>query len=229
MAGHENSQVRPQSPQDRLKIAAGSPLAIQGIFLEILRERFKEGNGLDWAYRDEVTRTELLIETGFNEETESRSQTPALYVTRLQSRPMRVAVGDRAGVRLRDHLEGFTALMNVDMMIECVSNDEGESAILGDIVQFALLTAQDVIQREFGLHHFEHPVLGQTQPYERDTTKWMSPVNFEIQFWVRWAQVPIAPLIQQITQRMSDQGSTMFQDVVLNSMRRSVVTDEPYE
>lgn len=221
MAGHETSAVRPKAAQDRLRIAAGSPLAIQGIFLEILRERFKEGNGLEWAYRDDITTTEILIETSYNEETESRSQTPAVYVTRLQSRPQKVAIGDRAGVRLRDHLEGFKALMEVALSIECVSNDEGESAIIGDIVQFTLLAAQDVIQREFGLHDFQHPVLGQTIPYERDQNKWSSPVDFTIQFWVHWLQVPIAPLLQQITQKIEVQGLDLFRTSVLNSMRRA--------
>lgn len=227
MAGHENSQVRPKSDQDRLKIAAGSPLAIQGIFLEVLRERFKEGNGLEWAYRDDLTRTEILIETSYNEEIESRSQTPAVYVTRLQSTPQKVMIGDRAGVRLPDHLEGFKALMQVAMLIECVSNDEGESAILGDIVQFTLLSAQDVIQREFGLHDFQHPVLGQTTPYERDTTKWMSPVEFNIEFWIRWAQVPIAPLLQQVEQRLQARGQDLFRQSVLNSMRRAQPDEDP--
>jgi hypothetical protein len=226
MAGHENSQVRPQTPQDRNRIAAGSPLAIQGIFLEIFRERFKEGNGLEWTWRDDITLTEILIETSYNEETESRSQTPALYITRLQSSPSQVSIGDRAGVALPQHCEGFSALMTVHMALECVSNDEGESAIIGDTVQFTLLTAQDVIQREFGLHDFEHPVLGQTTPYDRDTKKWVTPVTFTIQFWVRWSQVPIAPLLQQLSQRIAIRGVDIFRDSVLNSMRRAGQEDD---
>lgn len=221
MAGHEHSQVRPKTSQNRSRISAGSPLAIQGLFLEILRERFKEGNGLNLVWRDDITRTEVLIETSYNEETESRSQAPAIYVTRLESRPTREILGDRAGVELKEHLEGFAALMTVTMYLECVSNDEGESAILGDTVQFTLLTAQDVIQKEFGFHHFEHPVLGQTVPYDRDTKKWSTPVSFSVQFWIRWSQVPIVPLLQQIRERITDQGSDIFQETVLTSMRRA--------
>jgi hypothetical protein len=57
MAGHEHSAVRPKTTQNPLRVAAGSPLAIQGIFLEILRERFKAGNGLDWIYNEDITNT----------------------------------------------------------------------------------------------------------------------------------------------------------------------------
>jgi hypothetical protein len=221
MAGHETAAVRPKTPQDRLRIAAGSPLAIQGIFLEVLRERFAKNAGLQWTWDEDPTHTGILIETGYNEETESRSEIPALYVTRLETRPEKIAIGDRKGVHLPDHHEAFTALMNVTLVVECVSNNEGESSILGDLVQFTLLASQDVIQREFGLHNFEHPILGQTTPYSRDKTKWASPVSFSIQFHVHWAQVPIAPLIQQFNQRISAGSTDLFRQSVLNSMRRA--------
>lgn len=221
MAGHETKQVRPRTEQDRLRIAAGSPLAIQGIFLEILRERFKVGAGLNWEWQADPTLTSIFIETSYNAETESRNQAPAIYVTRLQSVPAKMAVGDRAGVHLPDHHELFKALMRIDMQLECISNDEGESAIIGDIVQFMILASQDVIEREFGFHSFTHPILGQTLPQERDQTKWSTAVDFSLEFWIHWAQVPIAPLLQQLSQRLSTQGTDLFKQTVVNSMRRA--------
>ena len=217
--------VRPKGVvQNPLKIAAGSPLAIQGVFLEIIRERFRPDDGIGIVWRSDITTTDVVIETSYNEETESRSQTPAVYVTRLQTVPAKLAVGDRAGVRLRDHLEGFGALATVAMMVECVSNDEGESAILGDIVQYMLLASQDVIQREFGFYDMTHPTLSQTSVYSRDVNKWSTNVEFSVQFWIRWSQVPIAPLLQQITQRVTANGQDaagFFTDVTLNSIRRA--------
>lgn len=219
--------VRPKGVvQNPLKIAAGSPLAIQGIFLQIVRERFREDAGIGIVWRQDISTTDVVVETSYNEETESRSQTPAVYVTRLQTVPAKVAVGDRAGVRLRDHLEGFGALTTVAMQLECVSNDEGESAILGDIVQYMLLASQDVIQREFGFYDMSHPSLGQTTVYSRDVNKWVTPVEFTVQFWIRWSQVPIAPLLQQINQRVLDNGKDAtgyFTELTLNSIRRADV------
>jgi hypothetical protein len=229
MAGHEQSQVRPKTPQDKTKIAAGSPLAIQGIFLEILRERFNENCGLQWIWRPDITLTDVVIETGYNEETESRNTVPGLYVNRLNSVPQKMVVGDRAGVRLSDHLEGFAAIEEVAMVIDCVSADEGASAILGDLVQFTLLASQDVIQRDFGLYDFTHPTLSQTLPFEKDKTKWNTQVAFSVQFWIRWVQVPIAPLLQQISQRITLKGTTPtdhFIETVINSMRRGEVFDD---
>lgn len=222
MAGNDNSLVRPKTPQDQSRIAAGSPLAVQGVFLEIIRERFTEEAGLDWIWRPEITETALLIEAGFNEETEARSETPAIYINRLQSTPIKMTIGDRAGVRLRDHLEGFSALMKVVMSIECVSPDAGETAILADIVQFMLLASSDIIQREFGLLDISHPVMGQTLPFEGTQGKFSTALNFDIDFWVRWSQVPIAPLLQQISVRATaTDNPDFFIRTVVNSMRRS--------
>jgi hypothetical protein len=219
--------VRPKGVvQNPLKIAAGSPLAIQGVFLQIIRERFREDAGIGIVWRQDISTTDVVVETSYNEETESRSQTPAVYITRLQTVPAKVVVGDRAGVRLKDHLEGFGALTTVAMQLECVSNDEGESAILGDIVQYMLLASQDVIQREFGFYDMSHPSLGPTTVYSRDVNKWSTNVEFTVQFWIRWSQVPIAPLLQQITQKVTSNGKDaagFFTEVTLNSIRRADV------
>jgi len=220
MAGHETRAVRPETPQDRMLIAAGSSLAIQGIFLEVLRERFSVNSKLNWCWTNDVATT-ILIESGYNEEVESRNAVPAIYVTRLQSTPSKEVLGDRFGVRLPDHKESFKALMRTEMALECVSNDEGESSIIGDIVQFTILASQDILEREFGFYSFQHPVLSQTTPYLRDQTKWSTTVNFAVEFWIHWSQVPIAPLLQQLSSVVALKGTDYFKETVLNSMRRA--------
>lgn len=221
MAGNETRAVRPRTPQDHLKVAAGSALAVQGIFLEILRERFRPDAGLEWHWEEDPTLTKIHIETSLNEELDVRNSAPAIYVTRLQSTPTKMAVGDRAEVNLPDHKELFKALMRVDMQLECVSSDEGESTVLGDIVQFMILASQDVIQKAFGLHSFTHPILGQVTPQSEDQTHWMTPISFSIEFWIHWTQVPIAPLLQQLNEKVQIKGTDVFRQTVLNSMRRA--------
>jgi len=223
--------LRPKEfPQNPLRIAAGSPLAIQGVFLEILRSRFKEKAGLSWVWREDWTTTDILIESAFNVNIETRDQTPAIYVHRLSTVPSKQVLGDRASVSLPDHREAHKALNTVAMMIECTSNDEAESAILADLIQFTILASRDVIIREFGFYDLSHPSLGQTTPYQRDQAKWTTPVEFMAQFWIQWEQVPIAPLLQQISQRITQSGSTAddyFIETTINSMRRGEVREEP--
>lgn len=228
MAGHEKRLVRPRTPQNEKRIAAGSALAIQGVFLEILRERFTSDANLDWVWNPDITLTDIVIETGYNVETEQRNTIPALYINRLSTTPEKIMVGDRVGVQLKDQLEGFGALMGVALTIDCVAADEGASALLSDLVQFTLLAAQDVIQREFGFYDFSHPVLGPTQPFEKDKTKWNTVVNFNVQFWIRWSQVPVAPLLQQVATRITSKGvdtTGFFVESVINSMRRGELFD----
>jgi len=220
MAGHEYSQVRPQATQDRTRVAAGSPLALQGIFIEVLRSKFAKGNGSQWTWDLDPTLSDITIESSFNAETEVNNNAPALYVRRMRSVPVKQMVGDRVGVHLASHTEGFGAIMTTPMAIECVSPDEGESSILGDIVHGTLLTGQDVIQRYFGLHSFEHPMLRPPSPFEQDNTKWVSPVTFTIEFWIRWGSTPIGPLIQQIAQRTTLGTTAYFTDIAINSITR---------
>ena len=219
MAGHETAQVRPHDSQDPLKIAAGSPLAVQGIFIEILRERFGEDSGLGLVWNEDPTLTDILIEASYNENTETRDPIPAVYITRTQTVPGRVVIGDKGGVSLPEHLEAFAALLSVGISMECVSNVNGESAILGDITQWTVLASQKVIQKAFGFYDVSLPQLGPTTPFARDAVKWSTVVDFTVQYWARWAQQPMAPLLQQISQKVAV-NADYFHLVALNSSRR---------
>ncbi len=229
MAGHLGRPVRPKgTPQNTAKIAAGSPLAIQGIFLEIIRERFRSDANVGYVWREDLTLTDIIVETSYNAELEARDTVPAVYVTRQQTVPSQIAVGDRVGVRLTDHKEAFIALTTVVISIECVSNDEGESSILGDLLQHMLLASQDVILREFGFHDMSKPTLGPTVPYQRDQNKYSTTIDFNAQFMARWSQVQVAPLLQQIAQRITQRGvdaSGYFVDMAINSYRRGEIYD----
>lgn len=230
MAGNSDSLVRPKTAQDSQRVAAGSPLAVQGVFLEVLRERFTADAGLDMVWDSDPTQTGILIEAAYNEETDTRNSAPALYVERLQTVPSQVIVGDRVGVRLRDHLEGFYCVMQTDIQVECVSNDRGVSAVVGDIVHWMLLASSDVIQRHFGFRNIAKPILGETVPFERNETKWNTPVTFQVEYEVRWAHLPIGPLLQQIGQRVAlantSSSTEYFHDVTLVSLRRASHTDD---
>jgi len=221
MAGNGDSLVRPAATQDRLRILAGSPLAVQGIFLEVLRERFREDANVDPVWDADPTLTGILIEAAYNEETDARSDTPALYVERLQSVPIQTVVGDRAGVHLPSHKEGFYCIMSVDLQVECVANDRGVSAVIADMVQWMILGSSDVIQRYFGFRDIAKPIMSETVPFERNQTKWNTPVTFQVQYEVRWSQLPIAPLLQQIAQRtVQSSADEYFHEITLTSLSR---------
>lgn len=221
MAGHETSLVAPKEAQDLLKIPAGSPLAIQGVFLEIIRERFSKDANIRWTWDPSIEISDILIEASYGDEDTVRNYSPAVYITRAKTIPAKVVVGDRVGVRLKDHLEGFGTITTTGVNIDCVSNDEGESAVISDIIHYMILASQDVIEREFGFYTISPPIMESTQPFEKDQTKFNTPINFQVQYWIRWAQVPIKPLLNNITTKIQRSGkdtTSHFIDLVVDSL-----------
>lgn len=234
MAGNEYHQVRPQTPQDRNVVAAGSPLAVLGIFLEALRERFREDANVQWVWRLDNATTDLLIELGYNTHTEAPSYTRALFINRLSSSPATIAVGDRAGVHLPDHLEGFVAMMTNEISIDCVAVEAGDSMLLADIVQHFVLASGNILEAMFGFHDVSMPMMGQTAPFTHDQEKFSTPVTFAVQYHVRWTTVKIRPLLQQIVTRVADAASGLdatgayVEAAVTSLSRRPWPLEAPY-
>jgi hypothetical protein len=203
-------------------IVDGSPLAIIGIFVEVLRERFSEENSPrpdTWLWDDDTNLSTITIESALEDNSTIRNKQPALFVDKDQSVYGRSVIGDRAVHQFRNSQEIQWSLATVPVMVECVAARRGESAVLGDIVQWTLHCASDVIQKSFGLHDMTAPTLGRTMPFELDTECWSTPINFQVQYNVVWTYVPIKPLLQHIAARIEASGATAsdyFTEVVLH-------------
>lgn len=190
-----------------LKITDGSPLAIVGIFVSVLRERFAPDNGLDdypW-YNDNNT-TKIFIESAMEEGNVERGASPALFVDKDDSVYGKPIIGDRAGYVIRNAHDYQWTLSTVPVIIECVASRRGESAVLGDLVQWSLHCMSDIIQATFGLHAMSPPTLGRTTPYEGDTEGFTSPVSFTVQYNVRWVIKPVQTLMQELVGKISATG-----------------------
>ena len=220
MAGNEYNATRPKEPQDRARIAAGSPLAVLGIFLESLRERFLPDNGMDIHWTEDVQTTDITIEVGYSVESEIRNATRALYVNRLNTSPANIAVGDRVGVRLPDHLEGFMCHMGSQITIDCVSNDAGDCALLADVVQHWLIANRQIYASLYGFHDVSLAEMGQTQPFKHDQQKWSTTVSVAVVYPVRWSTVKIRPLLQDVGVSLAGVTEAL-EAVAVTSMQRS--------
>jgi len=204
MAGNEYFATRPHAHQDRTKIAAGSPLAILGLLLEGLRERFNEEANIGVVWRDDVQTTDILIEAGYNVETEARNVGRALYVNRLSSVPSSLVLNNHAGTDLPSSMEGFMCMMQSQITIDCVSNDAGDRSLLGDIVQHFFIGSKKIFEGWYGIHDMSLAELGQTQPFTHDQDKWSTTVAFRLQYQVRWSAVKIRPLLQDVSMHVAD-------------------------
>jgi len=186
-------------------IVDGSPLAIIGIFVAFLRERFAPGNGPDdYQWYEDPYQSTILIESGFEPNVTKRDKIPGIYVDKDESVYGKSIIGDRAGHTIHDAKDFQWCLSTVPVTVDCVSGRKGESAIIGDIVQWSLHASSDAIQAAFSLHDMTPPTLGKTVPYEDAKETWTTPVSFNVQYNVRWTSVPVAPLLQQIALRIRD-------------------------
>ena len=205
MAGNEYYPTRPKEEQDRTRIAAGSPLAVVGIYLEAFRELFREENAQPFVWRPDDSVTDISIEAGYNVNVEGRNEGRAIYVNRTSTVPTQVAIGDRAGVRLTDHYEGFMVLMQSSMSIDCVSTRAGESMLLGDIVQHFCIASKRIFEAQYAFHSMGLAQLGQTAPYIHDQERFATPVTFDVTYTARWSTVKIRPLLAEVAVRMGSE------------------------
>lgn len=185
-------------------IVVGSPLAVVGIFVEVLRARFSNGNGpTDWVWNANLNETGIVIESGFaSPPNTERGLKPAIFVDKDESVYGKVILGDRAGMNFKNMADYQWTLATVPILIECVAANKGTSAIIGDVVHWTLQCASDPIQAMFSFHDMTPPTLGRTVPYEADKEAWVSPVSFQVQFPVRWSITPIRALLQEVRTRL---------------------------
>jgi len=215
---NQNQQL-PRIAGQQADIAVGSPLALVALFAEIVRERFRPGNGLAWVWDENSTpqKTEentedqprrIVIEPGFNENLEVRNFRPAIYIDKGETAAGKVAIGNFVGQKLSTGFRAFYALGTAPMDIEVVSDSKGESAILGDLVWFYILAGREQIRASFDLHELTPPILGKTVPFEGDKGQWSTHISFEVQFNLRWSTMPVGPLLEDIMVRYRDSEET---------------------
>lgn len=205
-------------PDQQEDVLPGSPLAITAVFTEIVRERFRAENQLAWVWTENPTPSstetnepgaarKIVIEPGFNANTEVRNYRPAIFVEKGDTVSGKVAVGNLAGQKLSTGMRAFYALTTVPIDIECVSDQKGESAQLADIVWFYILGGRELMRKTFGLHDMSNPTLGRTLPFEQDKQAWSTHITFEVQFSLRWTTLPMGPLLNSIVARFRESGA----------------------
>lgn len=213
-------------PTDEEHIIVGSPLAVIGIFVEILRERFKDGNGpTDWKWDANLNNTGIVIESAFAEGDTERGKKPAIFIDKDESIYGKIILGDRVGVVWRDMSDYQWTLGTAPVLIECVASKRGESAIIGDIVHWTLHCASDPIQATYSFHDMSPPTLGRTVPYEAEKEAWTTPVSFQVQYPVRWRTTPIRALIQEASLRVRHKNATQHY-VEIAAYRSGYTPDE---
>jgi hypothetical protein len=217
----------PRMPGQQADVMPGSALAVLALLAEIIRERFRPKNQLAWAWSENPTPDvdeentvdaprKILIEPSFAENNETRNYRPAILVDKQDTIPSKVAIGNFVGQQLHTGLRGFYSIATIPIDINIVSDRNGESAILADIVWFYLLAGREPIMKTFGMQDMSNPILGRTTPQDVDRRVWSTHITFTIGINLRWSTLPISPILRDVVTRYKTSGETDFDTFLLS-------------
>lgn len=209
---------QPTADGQPINIRPGSRLAVLGVFVSVIRQRFdaaKMDAQFPYGWKANIKETKLAVESAFNEDKEHKGFRPAIYIDVDDQIMGRVVIGDRVGKNVKQGVEGFWNLSNTPILIECVSAKRAESAILGDLVGTFIHASSDLIQAKFGFHDLTPVTIGRTQPSVRDKNEWTTPVTFVTQYPMRWTNTKTGPLLQELELQIErsglDDATTFFE------------------
>lgn len=215
---------QPQVVGQHANIRPGSKLAVLGVFVEIIRQRFAAPTvdaSFPWRWDPDIRVARLAVESAFNEDQEHRNKRPAVFIDCDDQTMGRVVLGDRVGKDFRTGLEGFWGLQSVPILIECVASKRAESATIADLVGSFIHASSDLIQAKFGFHDLTPVTVGRVQPQGRDKNEWVTPVLFTTQYPARWTNAPTGPLLQAIEARVTsshaESATEYFEAIALSS------------
>ena len=202
-------------------VLAKSPLEILGLFLTVLRARFTgNDDSFPWAWSSEDSETSIFIEVGSGDESGSKDVRPAVYVDRGPVVFPKVVIGDFAGGELHSGAKAFYTAATGQIVIDCVSKNRGESAVLGELVQSFLLMTSDIILRTYSLRDMTPVTLGGTEVWEKDDRLFNTRVTSQISYDVKWGITPAAGKVAEVVAKVINAQGDPLAKVASDSMNR---------
>lgn len=198
----------------------GSPLAVIGLWVFALRARFEYDSSapLPWAWDDDLRPKDdedgeplpdgeprkLQIESSYNVDVPYRNYRPAIFVGRGGG-PVttnKMSVNNRVGKYIPTGFEVFHCYASMPISFECEAETSGESSSIAETAWAYVLATRGIFREDFGFHEITEPVLGDTVPSKEDKEIWVTPVQFQVQYDMRWGVTPIAPKLRDMAIRL---------------------------
>jgi hypothetical protein len=216
----------PPSLLEQRNVQLNSPLALIGAFIYIIRERFAPTNNCRYQWLDNKSATGVLIESAFEKNDEVRDGKPAIYVDRGQTVYQQRSISNRdqwsPSLQTR-RLEQFYMEVETDIKIDIVAATKGESVTLADIVQQHITCSQRIIETFFTIRKVSPSILGRTEPFLKDQTLFISPIEMRVNTEFRWATLPVAPVMREAfinTSAEINEQEDFFRQIYIQSLNR---------
>jgi hypothetical protein len=202
----------------------GSPLAVIGLWVFALRARFEysPSNELPWVW-DIILRPEddedgepvpdgeprkLMIESSYNTKNPVRNYRPAIFVGRGggQVTANKISVNNKVGEDIPTGFEAFHCYATMPVLFNCEAETSGESSSIAETAWAFVLSTRNIFREDFGFHEITSPNLGDTVPTKKDKEIWVTPVQFSVQYDMRWGTTPIAPKLRDLAISLTGAG-----------------------
>ncbi len=212
--GPRNTTLPRLGEGEGVDVFPGSPLAVIGLWVFAVRARFEytPSAPLPWAW-DDVLRPDddedgnplpdgsprkLMIESAYNVDNPQRNYRPSIIVGRGGGpvTPNKVSVDNLVGQHIPTGLKAYHCYATMPVVLECNAETSGESSSIGETAWAYILTTRDIFRKDFGFHEITEPVLGDTVPSKKDKEVWVTTVQFQVQYDMRWGVTPIAPRLR---------------------------------
>ncbi len=214
-----NHRAKIEGQQD--DIFYGSSLALQGVFVEVIRSRFKginETNGIPYYWKSDPTPDSeetnqisnprlLKIDSAYLEFPDARNFRPAILIDAKSTVPLKDAVTNKAGEHRYTGIELFWCRCRTEMEVLVVDETRGACSVLADIVWFHLLATRMLVRAEFNIHEITEPIKSQVIPARKDKDIWECSISFNVEVEMRWYTRPIAPLLNEIKMNLRTIGN----------------------
>lgn len=200
-----------------------SPLALVGLFLTVLRGRFDPSNVIDtfpWKWTTDPNTTQIHIETGAGDEVQQKDVRPGIYVGRSPFIFPKVVIGDVAGSQREKGKRAYYSTATGQIVIDCLSKNNGESAVLAEIVQSFILMTSDLILSRYALRDITPVTLGSTEVWEKDNRLFNTRVTSEVAYDVKWVTTPQKAQLALVNLKLTISDSDVFQELAISSLTR---------
>ncbi len=228
--GPRNTRLPRLSEGEGADVFPGSPLAVIGLWVFALRARFEYDAAfpLPWAWDTDLrpednedgepppegSPRKLLIESAYNIAKPERNYRPAIYVGRGGGpvSPQKLSVNNKVGEHIPTGFEAFHCYATMPVVFECEAETSGESSAIAETAWSYVISTRNIFRKDFGFHEITEAVLGDTVPNKKDKETWVTTVQFQVQYDMRWGTTPIAPRLRDMALKLTGNtgGDTFF-------------------
>lgn len=202
----------PEAPPTNVGATIGlfSPLNLTGSVMDLLRERFKEGNSSQWVCRDDENVSDtspnnvqqtLHVVPSYNDATDEADAYPRVVVARGSIVGSKIYIGnvDQNNTEfLATGLLQCGCRGTIDINLICVAETAGGCEQLVDAVYTTVLMTKELFLRRYRYHDVPVVVCTATTPSQTYPSKYQANVQFQIQYEQKWTTVAVGVPLAKI-------------------------------